>query len=153
MSADLALKALDELHRKGLIHREKGRGSHARSQHIDGHHCLTRVRCVDDRPVAFEETCLDVAAYPGIDHSDVESGSLYATMRRLRGHEQASADAAIEPGRADETIARHLGIKKGAPVVVACRVTSSEQDEVLEYARAIYRGDGFALTVRHHKIS
>ncbi len=29
-------QALDELHRKGLIYREKGRGSYARSQHIGG---------------------------------------------------------------------------------------------------------------------
>ena len=194
-------QALDELHRKGLIYREKGRGSYARSQHIVGvtgfgsftsevenagckpssrivdfvkvatlpadmkrhlakvpaknksYHRLTRVRYVDGRPVAFEETYLDVEAYPGIDKADVESGSLYATMRRQWGYEPAWADAAIEPGVADEAIAKHLGIKVGAPVVVAWRVTSSEHDEVLEYVRAIYRGDGFALTIRRHKIS
>jgi GntR family transcriptional regulator len=194
-------QALDELHRKGLIYREKGRGSYARSQHIggvtgfgsftsevenagakpsshvidfvkvaslpaemkrhlvkvptknNGYHCLKRVRCVDERPVAFEETYLDVEAYPGIDRADVESGSLYATMRRHWGYEPAWADAAIEPGVADEAIANYLNIKIGAPVVVAWRVTSSERDEVLEYVRAIYRGDGFALTLRRHKIS
>jgi GntR family transcriptional regulator len=194
-------QALDELHRKGLIYREKGRGSYARSQHIGGvtgfgsftsevenagskpssrfvgfvkisslpagmkrhltkvpakhggYYCLTRVRCVDARPVAFEETYLDVETYPGIDKADVESGSLYATMRRLWGYEPAWADAAIEPGVADEAIAGHLGIKIGEPVVVAWRVTSSEHDEILEYVRSIYRGDGFALTVRRHKIS
>jgi GntR family transcriptional regulator len=194
-------QALDELHRKGLIYREKGRGSYPRSQHIggvtgfgsfttevehagakpssrfvdfvkvaslpagmqihlakvpsknSGYHCLTRVRCVDARPVAFEETYLDIDAYPGIEKADVESGSLYATMRRLWGYEPAWADAAIEPGIADEVIAQHLGIAVGASVVVAWRVTSSEQDEVLEYVRSIYRGDGFALTVRRHKIS
>jgi GntR family transcriptional regulator len=194
-------QALDELHRKGLIYREKGRGSYPRAQHIigvtgfgsftsevehagakpssrfvdfvkvaslpagmqihltkvpsknNGYHCLKRVRCVDARPVAFEETYLDMDAYPGIEKADVESGSLYATMRRLWGYEPAWADAAIEPGIADEVIAQHLGIAVGAPVVVAWRVTSSEQDEVLEYVRSIYRGDGFALTVRRHKIS
>jgi GntR family transcriptional regulator len=194
-------QALDELHRKGLIYREKGRGSYARSQHIggvtgfgsftsevenagsepsshfvgfakvsslpadmmrhlakvppknSGYHCLTRVRCVDARPVALEETYLDIDAYPGIEKVDVENGSLYATMRRLWGYVPAWADAAIEPGVADEVIAKHLGIKAGAPVVVAWRVTSSEHDEVLEYVRAVYRGDGFALTVRRHKIS
>jgi GntR family transcriptional regulator len=194
-------QALDELHRKGLIYREKGRGSYARLQHIGGvtgfgsftsevenigskpssrfidfvkveslpagmkHHlakvpaknkgfyCLSRVRCVDARPVAFEETYLDVETYPGIGKSDVESGSLYATMRRQWGYEPAWADAAIEPGVADEIIAKHLDIKVGAPVVVTWRITSSEHDEVLEYVRAIYRGGGFALTVRRHKIS
>jgi GntR family transcriptional regulator len=194
-------QALDELHRKGLIYREKGRGSFARSQHIvgvtgfgsftsevenagampssrfidfvkvealptemmrhlakapvegGGYYCLTRVRCVDDRPVAFEETYLDAETYPGISKSDVESGSLYAAMRRLWGYEPAWADAAIEPGVANETIANHLGIDIGAPVVVAWRVTSSEQDEVLEYVRSVYRGEGFALTIRRHKIS
>ena len=194
-------QALDELHRKGLIYRERGRGSYARSQHIGGvtgfgsftsevenagskpssrtidfvqasslpegmkvhlaklppknksYHCLTRVRYVDSRPVAYEETYLDTETYPGLQREDVERGSLYDAMRRLWGLEPAWADAAIEPGVADEAIARHLGIKVGAPVVVAWRVTSSEQDEVLEYVRAIYRGDGFALTVRRHKIS
>ncbi len=194
-------QALDELHRKGLIYREKGRGSYARSQHIGGvtgfgsftsevenagskptsrfidlvkvaslpagikihlaktlpkdknYHCLTRVRCVDSKPVAYEETYLDTETYPGLERADVEKGSLYATMRRLWGYQPAWADAAIEPGVADEVIAKHLGIKVGAPVVIAWRVTSSEQDEVLEYVKAIYRGDGFVLTVRRHKIS
>jgi GntR family transcriptional regulator len=194
-------QALDELHRKGLIYREKGRGSFARSQHIggvtgfgsfttevenigakpssrfiefakveslptamrvhlanapkckEGYFCLSRVRCVDGQAVAYEEAYLDVETYPGIGKSDVESGSLYATMQRLWGYVPAWADAAIEPGVADTTIAQHLDIKVGAPIVVTWRVTSSEQDEVLEYVRAIYRGDGFALTVRRHKIS
>ncbi len=194
-------QALDELHRKGLIYREKGRGSYARSQQIGGvtgfgsfttevenagskpssrivdfvkvsslpagmtihllkmppknksYHCLTRVRCVDSKPVAYEETYLDTETYAGLERADVENGSLYATMRRLWGYEPAWADAAIEPGVADEAIAKHLGINVGAPVVIAWRVTSSEQDEVLEYVKAIYRGDGFALTVRRHKIS
>lgn len=194
-------QALDELHRKGLIYREKGRGSYTRSQHISGvtgfgsftsevenagskpssrflglvkvaslpsgmkrylakapvknsgYYCLTRVRCVDALPVAYEETYLDSEAYPGLESADVAEGSLYATMRRMWGYEPAWADAAIEPGIADETIAKHLDVKVGAPVVVAWRVTSSEQDEVLEYVRSIYRGDGFALTVRRHKIS
>ena len=194
-------QALDELHHKGLIYREKGRGSYARSQHIGGvtgfgsftsevenagskpssrfvdfvavsslpegmkihltkkpsvkkvYHCLTRVRCVNGRPVAYEETYLDFETYPGLERTDVENDSLYATMRRLWGYEPAWADAAIEPGVANDAIAKHLNIKVGAPVVVAWRVTSSEQDEVLEYVRSIYRGDGFALTVRRHKIS
>jgi GntR family transcriptional regulator len=150
-------QALDELHRKGLIFREKGRGSYARSQHIGGitgfgsftsevenagakpssrmidfvkvaglpagmkrhlakvptknhgFHCLTRVRCVDAKPVAYEETYLDIKVYPGLERTDVESGSLYATMRRLWGYEPAWADAAIEPGIADAAIAKHLG--------------------------------------------
>jgi GntR family transcriptional regulator len=194
-------QALDELHRKGLIYREKGRGSFARSQHIGGvtgfgsftvevenagskpsshivdfvkvsslpvgmkihlartppkdksYHCLSRVRCVDSMPVAYEETYLDAETYPGLERVDLEKSSLYATMRQLWGYEPAWADAAIEPGVADEVIAKHLEIKTGAPVVIAWRVTSSEQDEVLEYVKAIYRGDGFALTVRRHKIS
>lgn len=193
-------QALEELHRKGLIYREKGKGSYPRADHIGGvtgfgsfttevqnagskpssrfigfvkvpdlpagmkrhlvqfpdasksYYCLTRVRCVDDQPVALEETYLDAETYPDIEPEDVKSGSLYETMRNVWGYEPAWADAAIEPGAADEPTARYLGIEIGAPVVIAWRVTSSEQDDVLEYVRAIYRGDGFALTIRRHKI-
>lgn len=193
-------QALDELHNKGLIYREKGRGSYVRSQHIVGvtgfgsftsevgnsgavpssrfidflkvdslppgmkrhlrhtpevssaFYKLTRVRCIDDRAVAYEETYLPTEIYPEISKADVESGSLYAAMRQLWGYEPAWADAAIEPAIADAAVAKHLGIKSGAPVVVAWRVTSSEHDDVLEYVRAIYCGEDFALTVRRHKI-
>ena len=187
--------------RKGLIYREKGRGSYARSQHIVGvtgfgsftsevensgatpgslcvgfeevaalpaemkrhlaaapansksFYKLSRVRLVDDLPVAFEETYLDAATYPDIKKSDVEFGSLYAAMRSLWGYEPAWADAALEPDVADFAVASYLGIEAGAPVIVAWRVTSSEHDQVLEYVRSVYRGDGFTLTVRRHKIS
>ena len=117
-----------------------------------GFYKLTRVRCVDDRPVAYEETYLPAEIYHGISRADVATGSLYAAMRQLWGYEPAWADAAIEPDVADAAVAKHLGIKAGAPVVVAWRVTSSEFDDVLEYVRAIYCGDDFALTVRRHKI-
>jgi DNA-binding GntR family transcriptional regulator len=64
----------------------------------------------------------------------------------------AWADAAIEPAVATAETAALLDIEVGAPVVVAWRVTSSEQDQVLEYVRSVYSGAGFALTVRRHKI-
>ena len=193
-------QALDELHFKGLIYREKGRGSYPRSRHIsgvtgfgsftsevenagalpssvfvdfakvaglpeamlrhlvvppaadDGFLRLSRVRCVDGRPVAFEESYLPAALYPGMTRADVAKGSLYAAMRDQWGLDPAWADAALEPGSADKELAGHLDIALGAPVVIAWRVTSSEQDEVLEYVRSVYRGDDFALTIRRHKI-
>ena len=193
-------QALDELHFKGLIYREKGRGSFARSNHIsgvtgfgsftaevengggvpsskflsfrqvtklplglmghltkipepsEGYYCLSRVRCVDGLPVAREDSYLPQALYPGITQDDVATGSLYSAMSNSWGLKPAWADAAIEPDVADEDSAKLLGIKMGAPVVVAWRVTSSEQDEILEFVRSIYRGEGFALTVRRHKI-
>ena len=195
-----ARQALDELHRKGLIYREQGRGSYVRSQHVTGvsgfgsftaevenagarpgsrffgfsqvddlpegffphltqrpnpgagYHCLTRVRCVDDRPVALEDTYLSIETYPELKRADVETGSLYAVMQKRWGLVPAWADAAIEPAVATQEIAERLEIERGAPVVVAWRVTSSEHDEVLEYVRSIYSGAGFALTVRRHKI-
>ena len=193
-------QALDELHFKGLIYREKGRGSYARSNRIegvtgfgsftaeveaagarpssilvafskvaalpeamtrhlverpashDGFHKLSRIRCVDGLPVAYEDSYLPAALYPGLTKATVAKGSLYAALREHWGLNPAWADAALEPATADAELAGHLGIAVGAPVAIAWRVTSSEQDEVLEYVRSVYRGDGFALTIRRHKI-
>ncbi len=193
-------QALDELHFKGLIYREKGRGSYARSNRIegltgfgsftaeveatgaypssiliglskvaglpeamirhlvdppgsdDGFHKLSRIRCVDGRPVAIEDSYLPQALYPGLTKATVAKGSLYNAMREHWGLNPAWADAALEPSTADTELAGHLGMAVGAPVVIAWRVTSSEQDQVLEYVRSVYRGDGFALTIRRHKI-
>jgi GntR family transcriptional regulator len=195
-----ARQALDELHRKGLIYREQGRGTYVRSQHVTGvsgfgsftaevsnagarpgsrcvgfsrvpdlpegfwrhlahrpdpgpgYHRLTRVRSIDDRSVALEDSYLSAETYPDLKRADVEAGSLYEAMQQKWGHVPAWADAAIEPGIADAETAALLEIGAGTPVVVAWRVTSSEHDQVLEYVRSIYSGEGFALTVRRHKI-
>jgi GntR family transcriptional regulator len=193
-------QALDELHFKGLIYREKGRGSFARANRIEGvtgfgsftaeveatgarpssilagfskvadlpeamlghladppapgegFYRLSRIRCLDGKPVAFEESYLPAALYPGLTKAMIGKGSLYAAMREHWGLDPAWADAAIEPGIADAELAAHLKIDLGAPVVIAWRVTSSEQDQVLEFVRSVYRGDGFALTIRRHRI-
>ncbi|MEY8099307.1 GntR family transcriptional regulator [Falsihalocynthiibacter sp. S25ZX9] len=193
-------QALDRLHFKGLIYREKGKGSYIRSLHLGGvtglgsfttevelsggepdsklvsfeettslpdgmlQHVvrpllptdafllLSRVRLVGGVPVAKEDAYLPKDLYPGFSAENLGSGSLYQMMRDTWGYEPAWADVAIEPSTADADLAAQLEIEVGAPVVVAWRVTSSEQDQVLEFVRSVYRGDGFALTINRHKL-
>lgn len=195
-------QALERLQSKGLIYRERGRGSYVRSCHVEGisgfgsfteevrragsrpgscvvatetvsslpaemlryvvppppsdsasgYFALQRVRMIDDVPVAYEEAYLPIERFPGIEDASFDDLSLYEVMRDHWGFEPSWADAAIEPSSADEQLSKLLDIERGAPVITAWRVTSTELDEVLEYVRSVYRGDGFTLTVKRHKL-
>ncbi len=57
-----------------------------------------------------------------------------------------------ERERAVLEAARHLQIEPGAPVLAVWRVTATDTDQVCEYVRSIYRGDGFMLHVNRYRL-
>ena len=113
---------------------------------------IRRVRTIDGCPVAFENAYLPMSMYPQADRAAFEAGSLYDRMARNWGIVPAWADALFEPVAATEDEARHLQIAPGAPVLAVWRVTATDTDQVCEYVRSIYRGDGFMLHVSRYQL-
>jgi len=113
---------------------------------------LRRVRSIDGRPVAFEDAYLPMAMYPQADRAAFEDGSLYARMADGWGIVPAWADAMFEPAAATPEEAKYLQIEPGAPVLAVWRVTATDTDQVCEYVRSIYRGDGFMLHVNRYRL-
>jgi GntR family transcriptional regulator len=113
---------------------------------------LRRVRSIDGRPVAFEDAYLPMSMYPQAERTAFEDGSLYDLMARDWGIVPAWADALFEPVAATPEEARHLQIAPGAPVLAVWRVTATDTDQVCEYVRSIYRGDGFMLHVNRYRL-
>lgn len=113
---------------------------------------LRRVRSVNARPVAFEDAYLPMSMYPHAERAFFEDGSLYDRMARNWGIVPAWADALFEPVAATPEEARHLEIEPGAPVLAVWRVTATDTDQVCEYVRSIYRGDGFMLHVNRYRL-
>lgn len=113
---------------------------------------LRRVRAIDGRPVAIEEAYLPMAMYPHATRAMFENGSLYDRMTRDWGIVPAWADALFEPLAASEDEARHLQIAPGAPVLAVWRVTATDTDQVCEYVRSVYRGDGFMLHINRYRL-
>jgi len=113
---------------------------------------IRRVRSIDGRPVALEEAYLPRSMYPQAERAAFEDGSLYDRMTRTWGVVPAWADALFEAMAATSEEARHLQIEPDAPVLVVWRVTATDTDQVCEYVRSIYRGDGFMLHVNRYRL-
>lgn len=113
---------------------------------------IRRVRSIDGRPVAFEDAYLPMSMYPQAERAAFEEGSLYDHMARGWGIVPAWADALFEPVAATSEEAHHLRIAAGAPVLAVWRVTATDTDQVCEYVRSVYRGDGFMLHVNRYRL-
>lgn len=113
---------------------------------------LRRLRSIDGSPVALEEAYLPMAMYPQAERAMFESGSLYDRMTESWGVAPAWADALFEPVAASTEEARYLEVEVGAPVLAVWRVTATESDQVCEYVRSVYRGDGFVLHINRYRI-
>lgn len=125
---------------------------HLRVDGGDAFIAIRRLRSIDGRPVAYEDAYLPVAMYPQAERAMFEGGSLYDRMSGEWGVVPAWADALFEPAAATEEEALHLQIESGAPVLAVWRVTATDSDQVCEYVRSIYRGDGFMLHINRYRL-
>lgn len=113
---------------------------------------LRRLRSIDGRPAALEDVYLPEAMYPQAERGMFEDGSLYDRMTGSWGITPAWADALFEPVAASAEEARLLEVSVGAPLLAVWRVTVTESDQVCEYVRSVYRGDGFVLHISRYRI-
>ena len=113
---------------------------------------LRRMRSIDGRPIVLEEAYLPMQMYPQAKREMFDAGSLYDRMVQDWGIVPAWADALFEPLAATAEEAQHLHIAPGAPVLGVLRVTATETDQVCEYVRSVYRGDGFMLHINRYRL-
>lgn len=113
---------------------------------------LRRIRSLNGLPIAVEEVYLPMASYPQARRAMFEGGSLYGRMARDWGIVPAWADALFEPLAATPEEAQHLQVASGAPVLAVWRVTATDTDQVCEYVRSVYRGDGFMLHINRYRL-
>jgi len=112
---------------------------------------LRRLRLIDGVPIAVEDAWLPQAMFPDLTPADFTKGSLYALLADRWGLEPAWTDALIEPDRAQPEVSRLLDIQPEDPVLVAWRVTVTDEDKVFERVRSIYR-PGFSLRVARYRL-
>jgi len=114
--------------------------------------CLRRMRTIDGNAIAVETVYLPKSLYPSASRDQFDDASLYAQMTETWGIVPAWTDALFEPTAATSEEAGLLGIEKGAPVLVVWRATVTDTDQVVEYVKSIYKGDGFMLSVSRYRL-
>jgi GntR family transcriptional regulator len=112
---------------------------------------LERVRKLDDVPVA-----VDISYFPairGLDVSgiDFSKASLFRLLMDA-GFDLARADSTIEARAADATLARHLGIETGMPVLAMWQLIEDANGRPVCSSSITYAGDRYRLRTSFSRI-
>jgi GntR family transcriptional regulator len=109
---------------------------------------LVRLRLADDEPLAVETSHIPVAYAPGLFDVDLSRVSLYETLTHQYGLQPVSAHQTIEAAEATPDERTLLfGSAPPYPILRTSRLTSDSAERVIEYTRAVYRGDRYHLSV------
>ena len=111
---------------------------------------ITRVRLADDIPLAVETSYVLGRLCPGLESTDLENGSLYATLRDVYSVRPTIARQSIEAAAPTAEERALLELPSSAPVLRMSRVSMLTDGTVVEFVRATYRGDRYLLTVELH---
>jgi GntR family transcriptional regulator len=111
---------------------------------------LVRLRTADGEPTAIERTALSLRRYPGLEHLDFGSLSLYAELAArwdvTLGLVSASIIAA-PPESVDD--AALLDVTPTTPCLIITSAPRTATGEVIEFGRSIYRSDRYNLTIAY----
>lgn len=107
---------------------------------------LERLRLANKDPMAYELNFIPATLCPGLHKHNFENESLYDLFQKEYGIQLHRAAEVLEAAPAAKPVARYLGIKTGAPVLVVHRVVYSINDYAVESVRTIYRADRYRAT-------
>jgi GntR family transcriptional regulator len=102
---------------------------------------VRRVRFGDGEPLLVEESHVPARLFPDLNRHNLAQSSLYDLMRSRYGVDPVRAHETIEPASCEQEEARHLATRPGSPAILVTRTAYDSDDQPVEYARDIYRGD------------
>jgi GntR family transcriptional regulator len=106
---------------------------------------LRRLRLADDEPLAIELSQISFKGCERLLEEDLENNSLYRVLESKYGISLMEADQELEAGLAGTEDAQILKISVGSPVLFTRRVTYTERNQPVEYAKAVYHGHKYTF--------
>lgn len=106
---------------------------------------LQRLRLANDEPLAIELSQIHFRECERLLEEDLEHNSLYRLLETKYGITLMEADQELEAGLPSSDDALLLKISPGSPVLYTRRVTYTERNQPVEYARSLYRGNKYTF--------
>jgi GntR family transcriptional regulator len=106
---------------------------------------IRRLRLADDETMAIEFLHVPRRIAPTLTRRDLEGHSFYDLLSQRYGISVAAGTQTIEPTVTNDEEAAVLGVPVHAPAFLFERTSTSDQGEVVEFVRSIYRGDRYRL--------
>jgi len=115
---------------------------------------IVRLRLSGDTPLLLETSFIPAHFYPGLEHEDLVSRSLYGLLEQAAGGCLDWARQTLEAIIANEYESNLFGVALGTPMILLEGVTYLDRGPPTEYFKAIYRGDRFkfAMESRRHRV-
>lgn len=102
---------------------------------------LERVRSIDGEAVVHVETYLPASRFASLSSMELGGRSLYAVLDAEFGVRPHGGVRSIEAEGAAPDVAKHLGLRRGAPVLKLDAINLDRDGTPFEFFRARYRGD------------
>ena len=103
-------------------------------------HLLQRLRTANGEPVAIENIHLSAERFPDLLEHDL-AGSLWELLQTRYNVHPVRADARVVAVALDRFEAETLEVRPGSPAIVLTRTVFGAENEIVELARDVYRGD------------
>ncbi|HYN88690.1 MAG TPA: GntR family transcriptional regulator [Ardenticatenaceae bacterium] len=104
---------------------------------------IVRLRRVAGTPMLLETIYVPAALSPGLEHEDLDTGSLYALLEQHYGLSLNHAQETLEATTANEYEGDLFGIPPGTAMILVEGTTYLRGGQPVEYFKAVYRGDRF----------
>ncbi len=106
---------------------------------------VERLRIVNGAPLAIERIHVPDKYVPGITGDDFQRGSFYQLLHSRYSITMARAAQSIEATVTDERESEHLEVPPYSPALLFDVTTRDSRDLIIEYTRAVYRGDRYRI--------
>jgi GntR family transcriptional regulator len=104
-----------------------------------------RLRLADGESMAIETLHVPESLVPGLEPKDLDRGSFYELLAERYGITIVGGLQTIEPTVTNEEESDALDVPLHSPAFLFERTTRSENDDIVEFVRSIYRGDRYRL--------
>jgi GntR family transcriptional regulator len=111
---------------------------------------IHRLRLANNLPVALEFSFFPARLCPRLEAHDLTHRSIYTILIEEYGIHLQGANQVLEPTTARPYEAHLLKIPEGSPLMLIRRISYGPDQQPIEYAKDLYRGDCFRFIVRSY---
>jgi GntR family transcriptional regulator len=108
-------------------------------------YAIVRLRSVEDAPISLHRSFVPARLAPNLDTHDVVNEQLCVVLKEHYNLPMAKVQEHLEAVAADSVDARHLGLRRGQPVLRLNDVISNAEGTPFEYSTIVFRGDKLRL--------
>jgi GntR family transcriptional regulator len=104
---------------------------------------LTRLRFLDDIPIAYFKNIVNYSLFKDIEKIDFSKKSLFSTFSQIYNIIPRSSLYSVQAELSDNDLSNYLKLKVGAPILHAVWITKDSINRNIEIGEAFYSGDSY----------